>query len=124
MFFPDGKPFGTICVLDRKENFYSDTYAELMLKLRTVIQNQIELNYTNHILGKKNRCLIDYLDEIKVLRGIIPICCCCKKIRDDQGYWEASRILYFKAKRRAIQSWYLPGMCKKALSKQGLGLDN
>jgi PAS domain S-box-containing protein len=27
------------------------------------------------------------LDEIKTLRGIIPICAYCKKIRDDQGYW-------------------------------------
>lgn len=26
-------------------------------------------------------------DEIKTLRGIIPICSFCKKIRDDRGYW-------------------------------------
>jgi CheY-like chemotaxis protein len=28
------------------------------------------------------------LDEIKTLRGIIPICAQCKKVRDDEGYWE------------------------------------
>jgi|GEM_PF-2223626 ligand-binding sensor domain-containing protein len=28
------------------------------------------------------------LAEIKTLRGIVPICSYCKKIRDDQGYWE------------------------------------
>ncbi len=27
------------------------------------------------------------LDEIKTLRGILPICSNCKKIRDDKGYW-------------------------------------
>jgi transcriptional regulator with GAF, ATPase, and Fis domain len=27
------------------------------------------------------------LAEVKHLRGIIPICSYCKKIRDDQGYW-------------------------------------
>jgi hypothetical protein len=27
------------------------------------------------------------LDEIRVLRGIMPICSSCKKIRDDDGYW-------------------------------------
>ena len=27
------------------------------------------------------------LEEVKTLRGIIPICSFCKKIRDDQGYW-------------------------------------
>ena len=28
------------------------------------------------------------LAEIKTLRGIVPICASCKKIRDDKGYWE------------------------------------
>lgn len=28
------------------------------------------------------------LEQIKTLRGIVPICASCKKIRDDQGYWE------------------------------------
>jgi len=27
------------------------------------------------------------LKEIKLLRGFLPICVRCKKIRDDQGYW-------------------------------------
>lgn len=27
------------------------------------------------------------LEEIKTLRGIIPICASCKKIRDDKGFW-------------------------------------
>ncbi len=27
------------------------------------------------------------LDEIKTLRGLIPICSYCKKIRDVKGYW-------------------------------------
>jgi len=26
-------------------------------------------------------------DEIKVLKGFLPICASCKKIRDDKGYW-------------------------------------
>ncbi|MHB1349515.1 MAG: hypothetical protein ACYCYR_06550 [Desulfobulbaceae bacterium] len=28
------------------------------------------------------------LQEVKTLRGLIPICACCKSIRDDQGYWQ------------------------------------
>jgi len=27
------------------------------------------------------------LKEIRSLKGIIPLCSCCKKIRDDKGYW-------------------------------------
>jgi PAS domain S-box-containing protein len=29
------------------------------------------------------------LDQVKTLSGIVPICSGCKKIRDDEGYWEA-----------------------------------
>ena len=43
----------------------------------------------NTILEKDS--LIDQLqkaiNEIKTLRGILPICTFCKKIRDDKGYW-------------------------------------
>jgi len=31
--------------------------------------------------------LQEALDKIKTLKGLIPICASCKKIRDDQGYW-------------------------------------
>jgi len=36
---------------------------------------------------KKAKQLQKALDEIEVLKGIIPICSYCKKIRDDQGMW-------------------------------------
>jgi hypothetical protein len=28
------------------------------------------------------------LSEVKTLGGLLPICASCKKIRDDQGYWQ------------------------------------
>jgi hypothetical protein len=28
------------------------------------------------------------LEEVKELRGLLPICAACKKIRNDQGFWE------------------------------------
>jgi response regulator RpfG family c-di-GMP phosphodiesterase len=32
--------------------------------------------------------LEEALAEIKTLKGFIPICASCKKIRDDEGYWD------------------------------------
>ncbi len=32
--------------------------------------------------------LQDALDKVKVLSGMLPICANCKKIRDDDGYWQ------------------------------------
>ncbi|MDR3554039.1 MAG: PAS domain S-box protein [Syntrophobacteraceae bacterium] len=34
------------------------------------------------------RELQDALANVKTLRGLFPICAWCKKIRDDQGYWQ------------------------------------
>ena len=36
--------------------------------------------------------LQDAMDKIKILKGIIPICASCKKIRDDEGFWHQVEI--------------------------------
>jgi hypothetical protein len=41
---------------------------------------------TNELV-QANVDLKKQLEEIKRLRGILPICASCKKIRDDKGYW-------------------------------------
>jgi two-component system cell cycle response regulator len=51
----------------------------------TALQKQKELE-------QKNRELQEALETIKVLEGFIPICANCKKIRDDQGYWQQIEI--------------------------------
>jgi hypothetical protein len=28
------------------------------------------------------------LENVKTLRGLIPICSECKKVRNDEGYWQ------------------------------------
>lgn len=38
-------------------------------------------------LEAERRQLIKALDEVRTLRGIVPICAKCKKIRDDKGFW-------------------------------------
>ena len=55
-------------------------YIEEELK-RQVVEKTCELEKTNQELKIA-------FDEIKTLRGIIPICSNCKKIRDDQGFWQ------------------------------------
>jgi hypothetical protein len=87
IFLPDGRPFGTICVLDNKENAYSKTYENLLKNFREIIQSQLGLIYMNSLLGEENKSLSDYIAEIKMLRGIVPICSFCKKIRDAEGIW-------------------------------------
>ncbi|MCO4863122.1 ATP-binding protein [Cupriavidus sp. WGlv3] len=40
--WPDGEIFGTICVLDRKRNDYSETFHKLLLLCRDVLQADLE----------------------------------------------------------------------------------
>ena len=35
----------------------------------------------------RNKALAAALEEVKTLTGVLPICSCCKKIRDDRGEW-------------------------------------
>ena len=37
---------------------------------------------------ERTRLLQETVQKMDVLRGLLPICCSCKKIRDDQGYWK------------------------------------
>lgn len=39
-------------------------------------------------LSRSNEDLQRALREVKVLRGLIPICASCKKIRNDGGFWQ------------------------------------
>jgi transcriptional regulator with GAF, ATPase, and Fis domain len=87
ILMPSGKVFGTICVLDNKENSYSPTYEELILQLKELIESHLSLLQMNKTLEDTNKQLNDFLGEIKTLRGILPICAQCKKVRNDEGYW-------------------------------------
>lgn len=52
-------------------------------------------------------------DEIKTLRGILPICAYCKKIRDDTGYWNQIES-YIQTRSEAEFSH---GMCPECSDK-------
>ena len=47
-----------------------------------------ELKQFNEDLQLKNTRLQEALDEVHKLKTLLPICANCKKIRDDEGYWQ------------------------------------
>jgi len=53
------------------------------------------------------------LSEIKTLRGFVPICASCKKIRDDKGYW--NRIEQYIEKHTEAQ--FSHGICPTCAQK-------
>ncbi len=60
-------------ITERKkaEDFLKKAHEELEVKVK-----------------ERTKKLKDTLAEVKTLRGILPICSYCKKIRNDEGYYE------------------------------------
>ncbi|MCE5284146.1 MAG: response regulator transcription factor [Deltaproteobacteria bacterium] len=66
------------------------------------------------MLAGKIEELHQALDHIKTLRGIVPICSCCKKIRDDQGYWNQVEV-YVREHTEVEFSHSICPECRKEL---------
>jgi GAF domain-containing protein len=84
---PGGHAVGTLCVVDQAPRELSVAQREALQALGRAVVAQLELR--RHI--QERDTLLQQLNaaaaNIKVLRGLIPICASCKKIRDDKGYW-------------------------------------
>ncbi len=52
--WPDGEVFGTVCLLDNKENKYNKDYENLLLQTKLHIENDLEIYLLNNDLKEKN----------------------------------------------------------------------
>ena len=76
-----------------------------------------ELNDVTELIQSKE--IVEHLRrEIKTLRGIIPICAACKKIRDDKGYWQQVEAYI----RDRSEAEFSHGICPECVDKLYPGL--
>jgi PAS domain S-box-containing protein len=78
-------PSGDTYYLTTANPIFNDSGA-----VETVIctsKNITQRKLAEMALKKEHDELLKALKEIKTLSGLLPICAACKKIRDDQGYW-------------------------------------
>lgn len=61
----------------------------------------------NRALEDANRELREALAEVRTLTGLIPICARCKKVRDEDGYWESVET-YIASRSEAL---FTHGIC-------------
>lgn len=84
-----GRTFDEFDDLSDSFNTMSEALGGTQTKLEQAIE---ELKATQQGLEvrveERTRQLTDALEKMDVLRGLLPICSSCKKIRDDQGYWK------------------------------------
>jgi two-component system, sensor histidine kinase and response regulator len=71
-------------ILQSKARIFCDMYGQ-----RKELEVEIEARKTAEAANEKLISdLRAALEDVKTLRGIIPICSHCKKVRDDKGYWQ------------------------------------
>ena len=75
VFFP-GVPKDTVRTLD-VARYFDALFGALVWSFGFILM-------VNHRLNDKLQIA---LDQVRTLRGIVPICASCKKIRDDKGFW-------------------------------------
>lgn len=102
-----GGIFGTICVLDSQQNDFSGKQVKLLSSFRRLIESQLELVRINRFLENRTEQLNGALLELRSLRGLIRICCSCKKVSTDSGWQALESVL---AKRGGMQ--FTHGYCE------------
>ncbi len=75
-----------------------------ILRIQAIKNRNLELTKR---VKEKTRELQKALNEIKTLKGIVPICSHCKKMRDDKGFWQ--RVEKFVHERTEAQ--FSHGVC-------------
>ena len=84
-----GRTFDEFDDLTDAFNTMSQTLSGTKADLERTVS---ELKATQHGLQERveyrTRQLQETVEKMDMLRGLLPICSSCKKIRDDQGYWK------------------------------------
>ncbi len=83
--------------------------------VRARVKTHLELKFKREELEQKNAELFKALDQVKVLRGLLPICASCKKIRDDKGYWNQIEVYI----RDHSEAEFTHGICPDCARKLG-----
>ncbi len=106
---PDGAAIGTLCAVDRKPRRISGAQQQAMEALARQVMALLELR-------RVSARLANALEQVKTLRGLLPMCAWCKRIRDDQGYWTKVEA-YLQANTDAD---FTHGICPDCMEKERL----
>ncbi|CAN5724567.1 hypothetical protein BH11PSE8_BH11PSE8_45350 [soil metagenome] len=62
---PDGRIFGTVCLLDNQENHFNDLYRRLLEQFRDLIQIGLEIIHQNNLLRETQHGLATAMESAK-----------------------------------------------------------
>ena len=77
-----------------------------ILELNANLERRVEERTA--ALEKSNRELTEALAKVQELSGLLPICCYCKRVRDDQDYWHTVEDYVTKYSKAKFSHGYCP----------------
>ncbi len=87
-----------------------------LYRAKKATQQALEkLSLAQSQLQEKNQDLEQALEEVKQLSGILPICCKCKQVRDDKGYWQQVEQFISKHSEARFSHGFCPDCYEKEL---------
>jgi methyl-accepting chemotaxis protein len=103
--------------IESRDKFLEDQVAERTAELKHVnVSLTQEIQERSLVELEREKLIAELktaLAEVKTLSGLLPICCSCKKIRDDQGYWNQIET-YLQA---ATDAEFSHGICPDCAKK-------
>lgn len=97
--------------------YHSRAYWNLRQKdeaTRALRESERQLWDSNASLLEANRKLTDALAQVKQLTGLLPMCACCRRVRDEENYW--GEFSAYIAKHTDLKLTH--GLCDECLGKQ------
>ena len=85
----------------------------MVVGVEGIVQDITELKRVEAERERVIKKLEGALSELRILRGILPICSYCKKIRDDSGFWEQVDVYLKKYSEADISHGICPECMKK-----------
>jgi len=99
-----GERIGLIQLNDKRVGVFTVGLIEFV----EMIAQQIGLAVQSSVTHTR---LKEALDEVKALRGLLPICINCENVRDGEGRWEAVREYFHDS----MKTEFFPSLCPDCL---------
>lgn len=110
---------GILVVLEEDVSSYESLVQEVLALNNDLAQLHREQARNVAQLRRTEQELRDALGQVRALRGLLPICAHCKRIRRDEGTWE--QLESYIARHSEVE--FSHGICQRCMTEQLRALD-
>lgn len=114
--------FGADALSGHSHSLHFYAVWNTIVRLASFIAIGWSISKTRQLFDQQHKLTEDLqqsLSEVKVLEGFLPICCECKKIRDQEGRWQQLEKYISEHSNTQFSHGYCPECAKKIMVQAG-----